>query len=166
MDIRQDQIELLYDAERLSESNDSLEDVTVVHEDDVESLRSALGHVLTEHHGIKQSTVSQMSVGALAEQFTPNKAEEETETLAVLSTDAMAQQPSTGGNPEPKKTEDDEPEDVRDLDGEARETIKSKLETASLMNERTPQYAEECRQEALSLAPDQYESVDDLREDL
>ena len=76
-----DQVELLYDAQKCT-------DPVVCEREDLDALKAVMAHDLTENHGLKEETIEEMSIAAMARQYTDG--DTSTDSLSV-------QMPETGG---------------------------------------------------------------------
>lgn len=153
-------------AEALLDEAQSIDDPEVVdaeqREEELEALSrvgDVLSEALQEHHDLREDVVEGMSVPTMVSQFE----DEEDDTIDL---EALAQHPETGGGGEdPEEPEGDDPEGddegLEDLDAETRSEIKEKLESADRMENRTPEFAEEQRAEAASMAGvESYEDIE------
>lgn len=144
--LHSEQIELLYDTKRIENDGD---EPVVVSESAVSAVRDVLGEAL-ESQGLRDP--STLSLESLARQFTDEDGEVDANALLDLS-----QHPETGGEDSETLAEeqdtDDEPEGIEALSSEQVEDVRDKLQHASMMEDRTPRYSEELRQQAVDMVP-------------
>lgn len=150
-ELRQDQIELLYEAQRADSP-------VIVEEDALNRVRTVLGKALRER-GLADP--SPLSLEALASQFVNE--DDEGDLLSATDIEEMSQQPETGGQDTETLAASegkDTSKGVEALSADDREHVEGLVERHYRMVDRTPKYAEKCRDEALELVS----GIDDIEE--
>lgn len=151
-ELSEDQVELLYEAQRMDSP-------TLVEEDAVDAVRDVLGEALKQR-GLTDP--SSLSLEALAANCAGDAdADGETVDLAQL-----AQTPETGSSHDAlEDAEPEEPTSIAALEAGDRRELKTLVEKHSVMASRTPDYAEELEAEALEIAS-WAASIDEIRDEL
>lgn len=144
--LRSDQVEILYQSERLKESD---EEPVVVSQSAVEAVREVMGEALREQ-GLRDP--STLSLESLARQFQDDEGEVDANLLALDQT------PETGGTDGEAlaaeqgvaDADDDEP-DVAALVEDNRDRVEELVDLCDRHSNRLPHHVSEWEQEALSL---------------
>lgn len=111
-----------------------------------EAVRDLLTDPLKEQNGLRDTVVDSMGVSDMVEQFREEGEDGE------IKLESLSQQPETGGAGEDEIDDSDDPEEqVDSLSADERREVETKLDRASKMENRTPEYAESLRQQAADI---------------
>lgn len=154
-------------AESLLDAAQGIDDWEVVPTDQREAeldackaVEEMLSDALKEHHDLRDSVVDTMSAPQMVNQFRD-------EDDGDIELESLAQHPETGGADEDEVDDadadadggDDDDDPLDSLSADDRRNVKDKLETADMMESRTPDYADSLRSEAADIV-----GVDDADE--
>lgn len=159
-ELREDQYELLYEANRMDSP-------ILVEEDAVDAVRDVLGEALKQRRLTDPSSLSLEALAAncAGDGDTDADADADADGETVDLTQ-LAQTPETGSSPDAlEAAEPEKPTSIDALEADDRRELKTLVEKHSMMAPRTPDYAEELEAEALEIAS-WADSIDEIRTEL